>query len=460
MKLDWRAAVAVASTAVLAFGGVGLINADEAHAETLTATGGTLKWGIKASLLNYHIVMHSGTTQSVDYGEGVSPSSETRGPANETYPAYWNFPFVSGSYDSTTKKYTAQFGGWVAIKDTNPDASEGPGTASPWKFLKLANPKVEIDVATATKRLILDVQPGASTGPAEPTGPIQEDVEFATFPNVTVASEASGGTVAYNDAVPILTAAGAASFSTGGDDQGFGYNEGTDFDPITTTLTGLGDGGGSPSPSPTTPGGGGGGGGSDGVGNGGSSGGGSSGGGSTGGGSSGGGTGSGGSGGGPSFNAGPPPPPPGGWFGPPMMPGGSNYNPPPWFRPPPPYGMPPPQQYAPQQQYAQPQQYYAQPQSAPAPVATSPPVAVAAPPAELPTTRNVASSPTASPRYLPDPKGPADGASVTVGAQDEMDSGSTGVAMLAVILGIGAAIAFFTTRGVRDVVMRGRSGQG
>src|SRR5688572_26782239 len=122
--------LAAAAAGAMAFAGLGVVNAATANAEVLAASGGSLQWGLKTSLLNYHINMHLGTTQGVTQGDGATASSGTRG-SPETYPASWNFPFVGGSYDSTTNSYTAQYGGFVALTDSNPNASSGPGTASP-----------------------------------------------------------------------------------------------------------------------------------------------------------------------------------------------------------------------------------------------------------------------------------------------------------------------------------------
>ncbi len=470
MILRSKAAVAVAAFGVMAFGGVGLINAEPASAEVLTATGGSLQWGLKTSLLSYHFSLHAGTTQGVTQGDGATPSSATRGSGAEIYPASWIFPFVSGSYDSTTNKYTAQYGGYVALTESNPAASEGPGSASPFKNFKISNPKVVIDIANGVKQLVLDIDEGDDGDPATPVEPIAEDVDFASFPNLTSAATASGGAVTYTELAAALTATGSAAFG------GF-YGEGVELDPVTTTLTGLaaGGGGGPPfanctaaraagySDIPSTS--------SaykadldadldgiaceDGEGtDSGSSGSGSSGGGSaTGGGTTtGGGTATGGgTTSGTTFAAGPPPPPQGGWFGPPMPQGGSQYNPPPWFRPPPPYGMmPPPQYQMPQQQYPQQQLQYV-PQYAP-PASVSTPLAVAAPPApDLGSTTSVAAPPRIS-RPIPRPTGPADGETVSVNADGEIESDSGGIAMLAVVLAIGGGIAYFTTRGVRDLI--------
>lgn len=242
-------ALAVTAAGALAFAGLGVVNAATANAEILNASGGSLQWGLKSSLLNYHFAMHLGTTQGVTQGDGATASTTTRGSGSKTYPAFWNFPFVSGSYDSATQKYTAQYGGFVALTESNPAPSAGPGTASPFKYFKVANPKVVVDLSNNTKQLVLDVQPGADDGPAEPSGPISEDVDFATFPNLNTAAGPTGGEVTYSNVAAALTADGSAAFG------GF-YGEGTEVDPVSTSLTGLTGGGGdpTPTPSPTPPG--------------------------------------------------------------------------------------------------------------------------------------------------------------------------------------------------------------
>lgn len=238
-------ALAAAAAGALAFAGLGVVNATTASAEVLNATGGSLQWGLKSSLLNYHFALHSGTTQGVTQGDGATASSATRGSGAETYPAYWDFPFVSGTYDSATNSYIAQYGGWVAVTESNPAESTGPGSASPFKYFKVANPKVVVDLDNGIKQLVLDVQPGADVGPAEPSGPVSEDVDFATFPNLTTAVTPSGSAVTYTNVAAALTETGSLAFG------GF-YGAGTEVDPVTFSLTGLS--GGDPEPTPEPPG--------------------------------------------------------------------------------------------------------------------------------------------------------------------------------------------------------------
>lgn len=241
-------ALAAAAAGVLALTGVGVVNASTANAEVQAATGGSLQWGLKSSLLNYHFGLHSGTTQGVVAGDGATASTETRGSGAETYPAYWNFPFVSGSYDSDTQTYTAQYAGSVTLTESNPAPSGGPGTASPFKNFEVSNPKVVIDLANSTKSLVLDVDGGDDGDPETPVDPPATGVDFATFPNLTTALTPSGGTIEYSDVAAALTAAGSAAFG------GF-YGEGTEVDPLSFSLTGLtGGGGGEPTPTPEPPG--------------------------------------------------------------------------------------------------------------------------------------------------------------------------------------------------------------
>lgn len=237
-------ALAVAAAGALALTGVGVVNASSASAEVLNATGGSLQWGLKTSLLSYHFGLHTGTTQGVALGDGVTPSSTTRGSGAETYPTFWNFPFVSGSYDSTTQKYTAQYGGFIALTESNPAASTGPGSASPFKNFKVSNPKVVIDLANGTKQLLLDVDGGDDGDPATPVDPPLTGVDFATFPALNTAAAATGGSVTYSNVAAALTTAGSEAFG------GF-YGADTEVDPVTFSLTGLtGGGGGDPTPTP------------------------------------------------------------------------------------------------------------------------------------------------------------------------------------------------------------------
>ncbi|GAA0623018.1 hypothetical protein GCM10009547_27540 [Sporichthya brevicatena] len=238
-------ALAAAAAGALALTGIGVVNASTANAEVLNATGGSLQWGIKTSLLSYHFALHSGTTQGVVAGDGATASTETRGSGAETYPLYWNFPFVSGSYDSTTQKYTAQYGGSVTLTESNPAASTGPGSASPFKNFKVANPKVVIDLANNTKSLVLDVDGGDDGDPATPVDPLLTGVDFGTFPNLTTAVAPTGGAISYTNVAAALTAAGSDAFG------GF-YGAGTEIDPVSFSLTGLAGGGGeTPEPTPT-----------------------------------------------------------------------------------------------------------------------------------------------------------------------------------------------------------------
>ncbi len=241
--------VALAAAGALTFAGLGLVNAAPASAEVLNATGGSLQWGLKSSLLSYHIGLHAGTTQGVAMGDGVTASSTTRGSGAETYPAFWNFPFVSGSYDSTTNSYTAQYGGFIALTESNPAISTGPGSASPFKNFKISNPAVVIDLTNGTKKLVVDVDEGDDGDPATPVDPPVNDVDFATFSSLTTPVTPSGGTVTYTNLAAALTAAGSSAFG------GF-YGEGVEVDPVTTSLTGL-TGGGDPDPciaNPSAPG--------------------------------------------------------------------------------------------------------------------------------------------------------------------------------------------------------------
>ncbi|MGQ0845354.1 MAG: HtaA domain-containing protein [Sporichthyaceae bacterium] len=453
---------------LVAAGGLSLVGAPPAAAAAAAASGGSLQWGLKETLLNYHL-RHSGSTQDAVAADGATPSSETRqvgalgtSPA-QTYPAFWNFPFKCGVYDSATNSFTAQYGGSVTLTDSDGGASTGPTGSSPFKAFKFSNPAVVIDLDTGRKQLVVDMSPGDDGDPATPVDPVSTGVDFATFSELTTEAVDSGGTVSYSNLETELTAAGAAAFG------GF-YNAGDPVDTVSASLTGIGSGGtpnctvtiGAPpssssnpnAPTTTT---------------------------TTGqtdtsntttGSSTSNTPASGTTSSGNGFvSAGPPPPPQGGWFGPPMgrpgmgqpgmaqpgmnqpMVGGSQYNPPPWFRPPPPpgYGMPPPG-FVPQQQFQAPQfqqQYAAPPQ---APVASS---QVAAPAATAPPATQVASTttlPTRSPRPIPRATGPADGELVDVAATDVAGSEQIGVAMFAVVLGIGGLIAYFTSRGVRDAI--------
>lgn len=242
-----RRTLAVIAAGALTFAGLGVGTAPAASAAPQAATAGSLQWGLKGSLLNYHFTLHAGTTQGVTQGDGATASSATRGSGSATYPAFWNFPFVSGSYDPATNAYTAQYGGFVALTESNPAPTMGPGSASPFKYFKIANPKVVIDLASGTKKLILDVQPGADSGPAEPSGPISQDVDFATFPDLSTPATPAGDVVTYPDLAAVLTMDGASSFG------GF-YPAGTEVDPVSTSLTvAAGGGGGGEDPPGQTP---------------------------------------------------------------------------------------------------------------------------------------------------------------------------------------------------------------
>ncbi|WP_019877268.1 HtaA domain-containing protein [Sporichthya polymorpha] len=237
-------ALAAAAAGALALTGVGVVNASTANAEVLNATGGSLQWGLKSSLLSYHFALHSGTTQGAVAGDGATASTQTRGSGAETYPAFWNFPFVSGSYDSTTQKYTAQYAGSVTLTESNPAPSTGPGSASPFKNFKVANPKVVIDLANNTKSLVLDVDPGSDGDPTTEDDPAVTGADFGTFPNLTTALTPTGGAIEYSNVAAALTAAGSAAFG------GF-YGEGTEIDPVSFSLTGLTGGGPGETPEPT-----------------------------------------------------------------------------------------------------------------------------------------------------------------------------------------------------------------
>lgn len=231
--------LAVAAAGALAFAGLGVVNAASADAATLTATGGSLQWGLKESLLNYHI-RHMGSSQTAEPSGGVtaSPATRTAGalgtsPAQQ-YPLYWNWPFVGGSYDSVTNSYTAQYGGSVTLIDSNGAPSTGPTGPSPFKNFVFSNPKVVIDLDNGSKSLIVDIDPGDDGDPSTPLSAATLAAELGSFDNLTAEVAASGGTVAYSDLATALTEDGAAAFN------GF-YGAGDPLDPVTTSLTGLED---------------------------------------------------------------------------------------------------------------------------------------------------------------------------------------------------------------------------
>lgn len=234
MTSTLKARAAAAAVGAVALAGLGLVHAAPASAEVLDATGGSLQWGIKGSLLSYHL-RHIGTTQSATPEDGATAGSATRGTAPETYPTFWEFPFQSGSYDSATNRYLAQYGGSVVIKDSNSSPAGSPTTtASPFKYLKISNPKVVIDVAGGTKQLSVNLAQSENDGAGEV-------VDFATFPQLTTAKAPSNGTIAYESLDTAFAQAGADQFK-GDESTGFSsfYNPGDALDAVTTTLTGLG----------------------------------------------------------------------------------------------------------------------------------------------------------------------------------------------------------------------------
>ncbi|MGQ0845357.1 MAG: HtaA domain-containing protein [Sporichthyaceae bacterium] len=241
--------IALSAAGALTLAGLGMVNAAPASAATLTATGGSLQWGLKESLLNYHI-RHAGSTQTLVPAGGATASSTTRpvgalgtSPA-ENIPVYWEFPFVSGSYDSVTNSYTAQYGGSVAMQDSNAAVSTGPTGPSPFKNFVFANPAVVIDLDTGTKKLVVDLSPGDDGDPVTPVDPDVDNANFATFPNLTTEVVESGGTVTYTGLQAVLTQEGSDAFG------GF-YGAGDPVDPVTASLTGLA--GGTEEPPPCDP---------------------------------------------------------------------------------------------------------------------------------------------------------------------------------------------------------------
>lgn len=243
-----RRRCAVAAAGALTIAGLGMVNAAPANAAAQSAGTGSFQWGIKESFINYHI-RHSANTQTLVAGDGATAGTTTRtvgalasSPA-EQVPTFWDFPFVSGSYDSATNSYTAQYGGYVELRESNPAPSAGPTSASPLKNFRFSNPKVVIDLDTATKSLVVDVAPGDDGDLSSPPTAPSDNADFGTFPSLTTEATESGGSVTYTNLATVLTAAGSSSFN------GF-YNAGDPLDPVTTSLSGL-TGGGPPPPPPS-----------------------------------------------------------------------------------------------------------------------------------------------------------------------------------------------------------------
>lgn len=446
------AGLATVGTVAGSFVGIGAIQTTPAYAAELNATGGSLQWGIKSSLLAYHF-KHMGMTQSLMQGDGATPSTATTNTPDGPIPASWTFPFVSGSFDSGSKKYVAQYGGYVELKETNPAPAGNPSeSASPFKYLKFAKPKVTVDLGSGTKTLTLEIT--AATNGAAQGSP--QTVVFATFPDLATASDQAGGSVTYSALNTAMTAAGTALFPN--PSGGSFYTDGEPLDAVTSSLTGLGgtttDPSASPSPSSSSS--------TD------------TGGGTTASGSSttttttdtGGSSSTGtasnaptqpyfmppgynpnnvnGVNGGNGVNGvnGTVQPPQGpGMFGYPVAP--SRYQPPPWFTGPPP---PPPQlQQQPQQQY------YA------APPANQVPATVQTPVTAAPETQQVAATTDDStPADFRSRTAPrvADADEIAIGVTGTEGTGDTGGAILLLVMAAGAGIAFVSTRHIWNALLR------
>lgn len=238
-----RTAAIVASVA-LAVTGFGLTTAGTpAAAAPRSVTAGSLQWGIKDSLLKYHL-NHPNGKPTITAGGGATAGAGTRngpGPAFTPFPASWTFAFDSGTYDAASQDLTISYRGFVLLQDTSgaPVGSPGPsGGGSPFTYLKLSNPKIvlDFDASPKVRSLFLDIQK-SPTGPAATTNLLSLAPDFtppSTLQPLTPAAPRDG-VVSYPKVNTFLTAAGAQAFA--GEGAGGGYSQFDFLDPVSFTAT-------------------------------------------------------------------------------------------------------------------------------------------------------------------------------------------------------------------------------
>lgn len=252
-----RGALAMVAAGALAAATLGVVNAAPAAAEVRSVTAGSLQWGIKTGLLNYHH-NHPEGNPTVTQGDGATAGGTNRfgpGPEFLAYPGHWTFPFANGTYDPATNDLTVQYSGFVLIRDDSGLAVGSPGVGgggSPFSYLKLSNPKVILDFDSGGSRsLFVDVQT-SEAGTATTTDFVNLAAGFVPPNTLTALSPATpaGDVVSYAGVGSFLTTAGAALFA--GEGSPGGYSQFTDFDPVTFSATAP-EGDGTPPPGPTVP---------------------------------------------------------------------------------------------------------------------------------------------------------------------------------------------------------------
>ncbi|GLU50442.1 HtaA domain-containing protein [Nocardiopsis ansamitocini] len=204
-----RGAVAVLAAAGLAVGATAL----PASAASTAITGGDADWGVKLSFRNYiNGPIAHGTTTLTD---GVTQNSD----------GTYNWPVVSGSYDSVTGDTTVAFGGKVAY--------DGHGG-----LLQLAIENVRVEISGGQGDLYADL-----TSKSLSSGEVEDfpDTNLADLDLGGGAPVLSGGTLTLAPVAATLTEEGAPAFA------GF-YTAGTALDPIGFSATVDGGPGSGPVP--------------------------------------------------------------------------------------------------------------------------------------------------------------------------------------------------------------------
>lgn len=217
-----RRGLAIVAAGTLALAGLGTMNAGSASAESRTVTAGNLAWGIKASTFAYH-KSHTGGTPVIELAGGVTPSSTNHVQYGQTVPLSYNWPWVSGTYDTTSSELVVQYGGSVLMKDESGVATCGPGCGgSPFPYTRFANPKVTLDFTGAVKKIDMEVTKTLGGTP----------INIAMV-NLTVASPASA-------VADVLTYSSIATAATSQYQTEFGGGSvfaGDPLDPASFTAT-------------------------------------------------------------------------------------------------------------------------------------------------------------------------------------------------------------------------------
>ncbi|ONK14831.1 HtaA domain-containing protein [Streptomyces sp. MP131-18] len=185
---------------VTSFGGQALAD-DTAPAAPIGLTDGTLDWGVKESFRRYLT------------GPIAGGSATTTDGARTNEDGSYRFTGGTGTYDPAVHAVDTAFDGSVHF-----EGHHG-----------------ELDLKLSEFRVVTEGESGAILADVTVAGTTTEDVEFATLDLSAVApGQGEGGALVFADIPATLTSGGAEAFEYNGAPM---YQEGTELDPATLTVT-------------------------------------------------------------------------------------------------------------------------------------------------------------------------------------------------------------------------------